>query len=355
MRKNKWIAGIVSLSVLLSACSATQNQTESVASQDYEPVLPYDDSDSRIKHAGVISDTKTQVQIESGLADLSKDHFSPVDYKYKSQEFLDYDELDATDGSRGLLGTLRDKNPNGLNPASDEEFDTGNGKVTNATVLADIYELDFYKNKSLKGISLALVVNSEVGDNNTKIKKQKMYDYVEVTANKLVNYMHDRFNEVTSDIPIYVAAYEINSDSSSDSLGGYIYSGYFDGNSSKYKKINDEWIRVPSTTLQSMDETTYDRFTTFHDDVYDVLDDTSYVIGEAEYVDGSLSKMNITVTTHGRTAGEIQGVISTAKESMSVFKDTKCEYTVSIVNDDTTYCILKREKSSKNVSSVSIL
>ena len=33
---------------------------------------------------------------------------------------MDYDELDATDGSRGLLGTNRDENPNGLNPSPDE-------------------------------------------------------------------------------------------------------------------------------------------------------------------------------------------------------------------------------------------
>ena len=94
--------------------------------------------------------------------------------------------MDATDGSRGLLGTLRDDNPNGLNPSRDEAFDTGNGEVTGATILVDIYELDWYNtNDNLRGISLALVVNDEVEDdagNTYEITKEKLQNYIEVTA-----------------------------------------------------------------------------------------------------------------------------------------------------------------------------
>lgn len=355
MRLNKIIS--IALVLVLSACSSSgsQNQSETVADEDYKAATPYEMSNTRVKHVGIISNEETRIQIEDGLMDLSKTHFSPSDVEYRSHTFLDFDELDATDGTRGLLGTLRDDNPNGLNPGSDEEFDTGNGKVTKATILVDIYELDFYKSDTLKGISLGLVVNQAVGEDETVITEEKMQDYVQVTANKLVNYLRDRFNEISSDIPIYVAAYQLTAEENSDYSGNYIYSGYFDGSTSKYKKIKEQWVNVPSEDFSELDATTAEQFTKFHDDVYNTLSDTSYVIADAKYENGKLRKMDITISAHGKTAGEMMAVSQTAEDSLSVFKSTDATYTVKIENSNETYCILKRSKNTKDVTSVSIL
>ena len=132
---------ILAMLCICTACSSTANTNQSNAlhSGEYSAILPYESSDSRIKHASLISDTGARVRMEEGLMELSKKYFSPSEVAYKTQVFLTYDELDATDGSRGLLGTNRDDNPNGLNPSRDEGFDTGNCTVTGAVVLVDLY------------------------------------------------------------------------------------------------------------------------------------------------------------------------------------------------------------------------
>lgn len=159
-RTVKLLTSFLVISLCLSGCMGTStNDTLALQAGDYVAMLPFESSDTRVKHVGLISDQDIRIEIESGLMDLSKQYFDPSSVGYRTHTFLDFDELDATDGSRGLLGTLRDDNPNGLNPSRDEAFDTGNGEVTGATILVDIYELDWYNtNDNLRGISLALVV-----------------------------------------------------------------------------------------------------------------------------------------------------------------------------------------------------
>lgn len=353
MHKRKVIVGILCAS-LLTGCSALDfgsNNTNTTSSQDYSAVLPFQSSDTRVKHVGIIADEDTRLQIENGLMDLSKQYFSPNQVSYKSHAFLDFDELDATDGSRGLLGTLRDNNPNGLNPSTNEEFDTGNGKVTGATILVDIYELDWYVKDELKGISLGLVVNDEVGDKNVKIKDSEMQKYLKVTDTKLVNYMRSRFNEINENIPIYVAAYELNS-TNSDDLGGYKYAGYFNRNSQKYTSLNERWYRVPSTSMNKKDATTSDQFTSFQNAMNEVLPDNTYVIGSAKYEGKTLTRMTIDITAHGKTAGEMLAVSQSAQKNLSKFKKRTCEYTVRIMNNNEVYCMMKRAVNSTEVQSV---
>ncbi len=341
---------VLVLALALTACS--NSSTSSVSSDDYSAVLPYESSNTRAKHVGIISDADQRIQIEDGLMDLSKSYFSPSDVSYKTHAFLDYDELDATDGSRGLLGTLRDDNPNGLNPSSDEDFDTGNGTVTGPTILVDLYEVDFYKGKNLKGISISLVLNDTVGDDETAITDEKLQDYVEVASSKVVNYMRDRFTDVNSSVPIYVAAYRLNNDDDDD-LGSYFYSGYFEQNSSNYTTIDEQWVRVPSTTFSDLDANTSEQWDTFYDDVYNVLADNTYIIGTAKYEKDDLTKLNIEIKAHGKTAGELKAVAQQVSESMDVFKSEDCEYTVTISSNDGTYCMLKRPSGSVDVSMIS--
>lgn len=340
---------VLSLALLLSGCSSMNSSADSTDDDEYQAVLPYKNSDTRVKHVGLISSQETRIQIEDGLMDLSKNYFSPGKVSYKTHAFLDYDTLDATDGSRGLLGTLRDDNPNGLNPGSEEEFDTGNGKVKGAIILADIYELDWYDGDDLKGISIALVVNSEVGD-NVKIKKGKLRNYLKVTSTKLVNYMRSRYNEVNDNIPIYVASYELGN--SDDDLGGYIYSLYMKKNDQVYQNLSEKWYRVPSTELASKDSDLYDQFLVYQNKVKDVLSDDSYCIAQAKYNGKTLEKLNITITAHGKTSGEMLAVSQVAKKQLSKFKMQECEYSVKVIDNDNTYCILKRNKNNTTVSSI---
>lgn len=352
LKINKCFAFLLTLS--LSGCSLiSQNDSMALQAGDYAAILPFESSDTRVKHVGLISDQDLRIEVESGLMDLSKQYFSPDDVGYKTHVFLDFDVLDATDGSRGLLGTLRDDNPNGLNPRSDAEFDTGNGLVTQAVILVDIYELDWYKNDSLRGISLALVVNDALdsGDETVEITDEKLINYIEVTASNLVNYMRQRFNEVSSNIPIYIATYRL--DSTGNSYGGYMYQGYFDGTNQDYSELDEDWLLMPSTDFSTFDSTVADEFSTFTADLNNVLADYTYVTGEAKVENGNIVKMNIEVDAHGKTAGEILAVTQTANSSLSVFTSTDCTYMITVKNDDTVYAMISRDIDSTATTVIS--
>ena len=354
MRKNKILLSLLAL--CLCACSAgNKNQASALEDDSYQAILPYETSDTRSKHVGLIQDTDLRIEMESGLMDLSKKYFSPSSVGYKTHQFLDYDELDATDGSRGLLGTVRDGNPNGLNPSSDEEFDTGNGVVKNATILVDIYELDWYSSDNLKGISLGLVVNGDLDGSDgssIEISDEKMKNYLEVTFSKLASYMHERFNEINKNIPIYMAAYRLD-ESNATGKGGYVYEGYYKGGQGDFTSLKQEWVLVPSSRFTQLDSTSATEFTEFKEDVANVLPDNTYVTGQAKFESKKMKKLNLTITTHGKTAGEVLAVIESVKDKMSTFKSKKCEYLITVLNDDTVYALIQRKTGSSECTVIS--
>lgn len=338
--------------LLLAGCSTgNTNAAAPLDSSQYSAILPYEAADMRVKHVGLISDIDVRTQVEEGLMELSKQWFKPEDNGFKNHVFLDYDELDATDYSRGLLGTLRDDNPNGLNPSVDEAFDTGNGTVTGATILYDLYELDFYAGDKLSGISLGLVVTDALEQDGERIEitQEKMDAYVEVCANKLVSYMRQRFNDIGSNVPILVAAYELNTDPDAYSKGGYIYEGYFSGSSGTFQAISQNHVLVPSSDFSSLDETMAGEFQDFRSKIRSVLPDYTYVTGEALFSGDACTELDLTIESHGKTAGEILAVTQSAKEQMSSFQSVGCTYIVQVINNDKVQAIMRRESGSSDV------
>ena len=343
---------IAASSLLLAGCSTGNSHSAApLDSSQYAAILPYEAADMRVKHVGLISDIDVRTQVEEGLMDLSRQWFKPSENGFKNHVFLDYDELDATDYSRGLLGTLRDDNPNGLNPSVDEAFDTGNGTVTGATILYDLYELDFYSGDKLNGISLGLVVTDALDQDGTRVEitQEKMDAYVEVCANKLVAYMRERFNEISSSVPILVAAYELNTDPDSYSKGGYIYEGYFTGTSGSFQAISQNHVLVPSSDFTSLDETMASEFEDFRSKIRSVLPDYTYITGEALFSADACTELDLTIESHGKTAGEILAVIQSAREEMSSFQSVNCTYIVQVVNNDKVQAIMRREAGSSDV------
>ncbi len=352
MQKNRWIAAALSAAFLLSGCGMSEQSNSNALNQgDYAAALPFQESNTRVKHVSLISDMDVRTEVERGLMDLSKQYFSPGEVAFRSHTFLNYDELDATDGSRGLLGTLRDGNPNGLNPNSNEEFDTGNGVVKGGIILVDIYELDWYRNDKLAGISLGLVVNDKITYNNQEyeITPEKMENYLNITFSKLVTYMRERFNEVTVNVPVFAAAYELNSDALSSSKGGYVYDGYLDGTNSTFHTLNQTDMIVPSAQFSAADPEMADNFTKYKNVLVNILPESTYVTAQALLNQGVTQKLDITITAHGKTLAEIMAVTQEARENLNLFTDTESAYNVTVKNDDEVYALMHRAKDSTNV------
>lgn len=336
-------------SALLCSCSLAG--LVPAENQDYRAAVPWQTSDTRGKHIGLLSDIDIRIQLEKGLMDLSKTYFSPTDHTYRTHMFLNYDELDATDGSRGLLGTLRDDNPNGLNPGSDEVFDTGNGTVTGPLLVADLYELDFYSGDALDGISIGLAVMDAVTQNGERIPigNDQMKSFLQVTAAKINSYLKERFNDIPSGLPVLVAAYQLNTDEMQSSKGGYIYSEFFRGSQSEYHEVREDYLVVPSAAFSEKAPDCASTFLQYRSQLAAILPDTTYVTGQARFTNDTLSALTIQVSAYGKTAGEILAVMQSAQDGLSLFADTAVEYKVVFISNGEICALMQRAKGANDV------
>lgn len=342
---------------LFAGCSEQAiSTTQPLKPGDYAAILPYEVSDTRAKHIGLIADIDIRTQLELGLMDLSKTYFPPSEVAYKTHAFLDYDELDATDQSRGLLGRLKDNNPNGLNPGADEDFDTGNGIVKGPVLVVDLYELDFYDQNTLKGISIGLAVPDSVEENgqHIEITREKMEEFLKATGAKIVSYMRERFNEITPDIPILIAAYQMNLDDSSSSKGGYMFTELFKGTSETDAEVVEEYMLIPSAAFSQAQPQLASEFETFRQDIAKSLSDTSFTVGEARVQNGAVQKMTLTVSAYGKTVGETLAVIQNVREKLAVFTDENILYKVVVENNGKMVALLDRDPKSKDVQVLTV-
>ncbi len=342
----------------LCACqdSSKTQTTIPLKSGEYAAVLPYSTSDTRGKHIGLISDMDIRIQLEQGLMELSKTYFPPSEVAFRTHVFLDYDELDSTDGSRGLLGTLRDNNPNGLNPSSDEDFDTGTGIVKGPILVLDLYELDFYSGSDLKGIAIGLAVPDEVEEDGKtySITPEKMVEFVKASATKVVSYLRERFNEIPRDLPILVAAYELNSNASSVSKGGFVYMEYFNRMQSESSEINEEYLLVPSSAFSALEPEMAQEFNDFRQEIARILSDTTFTTGQARLRNGMVQKLTITVSAYGKTVGEIWAVIQSVRENLALFESQSCLYKVIIENNGDVCALMDRDPGTTEVQVLTI-
>ena len=179
-----------------------------------------------------------------------------------------------------------------------------------------------------------------------------MQNYLEVTFSKLASYMHERFNEINKNIPIYIAAYKLDDTNTTDK-GGYVYEGYYKGGQGNFTSLTQEWVLVPSSRFTELDATAADEFTTFKEEIANVLPDNTFVTGEAKFESKKLRKLNLTITAHGKTAGEVLAIIEHAKDQMSTFETKKCDYLITILNDDTVYALIERKSGSSECNVIS--
>lgn len=355
MRKPLMVLGLAAL--VLAGCQSQMAPTVTgIKPGDYPAMLPYKTSDMRGKHVGLLNDIDIRIQLEQGLMDLSKQYFNPKDVAYTTHKFLDYDELDATDGSRGLLGTLRDNNPNGLNPGSDEPFDTGNGIVNGPILINDLYELDFYDGNQLKGVSIGLAVSDAATLNGQRVEitREKMEEFLKAAGTKITTYMRERFNEVTPNIPIVIGAYQLNTQENPSDKGGYIYLEYFDGTKSDFTEIKENYMIVPSAAFSEAQPEMAEQFDAFKQEVAQILSDTSYTTAQAQIIDGKVRRLTITVSAYGKTVGEIRAVLQAVAQKLSLFTSLECQYKVILKNNNDICALMDREvdKDKPDVLSV---
>ena len=349
--------------MLLAGCNSDDSEqktqtteTSTISENDYAAVLPFKVSDARSKHASLVD----RFEIGSGLIELSKEHFSPKTYAYQENQFLTYNALDAYNDGSGLLGRMSEKNPNGLNPESGTSFPTDKGDLKDPVIVLNVFEADWYKGTQLSGLSLALVIQSKITDSETNktytLNQAKLKIFAEEQARKTIKYLRDTHPEISDDMPIYLAVYDCNSEEEGIP-GNFTEQAYFkSGTDGSFSTLDNTWCLFPTDASNTLDSTTHSYFTSYKSKLSDInLGDDISIIGKGEFWDKDLETLSITVTARAKTSLEMNAIIQTLNQNLSIFTSTDFRITVNIKCDDTEMAMIERAKGTTKTNVISLL
>lgn len=347
MKHNQlWIIVIGTL-LILSGCGSQSEsseemvETKALESGDYGAALPFLSSDSRQQHQIRTTSLVDSMYIGKGLLNHAKSHFSVNSYLMQEGQFLAFDELGS------LLGRESDTNPDALNPAKDTEFDTGNGIIKEAVIVRDIYEIDFVKDKEIKGVALAIAFNSFVGDNDVMIKDANMQAFGEETARKLITYMR-KIPEIGDDMPIYVALYK-NTSNETALPGQFFSEAFFEGRSANFSAIDETWIMFPSEDASKLDNAAAAQFLQVKNSLSGYLPDDVSIIGKGRFENGKLAELRINVEMYAKTSVEALSLTQYLKTQLNAFSSLNYKIQVEVRCQDVTIATMVRSIGDSDV------
>lgn len=347
MYKKLSLFALCSVLVFVSGCifkdeeqTETMVETEALETGEYGASLPFTSITSRQQHQIRSRSLIDSMNIGTGLLNYSTEYFSVKNYTIQEGKFLAYDELNS------LLGRESDVNPDGLNPAKDSEFDTGNGIVKDAALVRDIYEVDFVKSKEIHGLSLAIVFNSNL--DSIKVSDEKLQAFGEEAARKLVTYMR-KMPEIGDSMPIYVALYK---DTSTDSTlpGAYFSEAYFEGRSSNFSSIQEEWVLFPSDAATRLNASVATQFTQVKESLNGYLPDDVSIIGKGKFVNNQLQELRISVDMFAKTATEALSLTQYLKAQLTTFSSRDFRIQVEVKCQDETIATMVRAVGESDVN-----
>lgn len=239
--------------------------------------------------------------MENGLLDISKKQFSTNKYVFQEGQLL------STATARKWLGRKSKSNAEGLNPVD-------NGKTgendRNPMYLQTILEQDYMTQNgnslSLGGISIALGMNEydyytkkNYGPTfTTHVSQTKLTSEGRAMAKEVVARLR-QMNGVGKNTPIVVALYK---NAAQDALIG---GTYFDSVISKsgtslgnWNKVNQQNQVLPTVENEKPINTTVNNdFSNFKSQVQNFFPTMAGITAQTHYENGSLSGLNIAITT----------------------------------------------------------
>jgi protein involved in sex pheromone biosynthesis len=244
---------------------------------------------------------------ENGLTEVSKQVFSPKSYIFQEGQYLNTNTLEA------WLGRKTKNNPNGLNPAQGKKSDP------NPVYVQQIEEQDYMtesgNSMKLKGMTIGIGINSEYnyqkktgGPNFTKkISDAEVEQQGRIAAAKVLKRVRQKPG--VGDVPIVIALYKQAPD---DSLVGGSFFAYSKNNGdtlSNWHKLNYKTMVLPkasgTNSTNSANQTDNDSFSNFKSQIQSFFPNLSGVTAQAQYKNGQLNGMHITVTTQFYSQSEI--------------------------------------------------
>lgn len=338
--------------LLLTACSSesevtatpTNSVTYSSIENDYAVTYLDDYQNAREWHGKYLS-RLDQIEIPKRLQAISKEYFDVNEYSMSIGQVITKDDII-------MLQRHESSNyPYALNPELNS-FKTKDGEIlASPYIVSDIVELDFYdQDQELSGMSLAIVLNNSVSDNDETIilDDETIYNYASIIGRKLELYLRNN-EEVSSNMPIVITFYRAL-ESSSYVPGNMIGKGIFEGRSGQFEKVDQKWLLIPSNESEAFDNVTYTNFNLLKSKVNNFLPENVGIIAYAFYNNESLAELDATVSMQAKTYTEIYSLAELIAESAKRdFSSLAYEFKVNIQQDYQTVFTIYKAANSKEI------
>lgn len=310
--------GILCLTfLLLVGCSSQKDVVQEEASGDEATMNSLDDSYYNIIYSGgselrenFYSDfgsTKDFETIGRDLQILSSKYFSTSKYYMSEGQYFGRDEKKAL----LLRNTITEYS---IQPIKGTTIEG----VEDPIMISNLHEQDYYvkdgSKYTLKGISLAIIIDPKDSDNDTlttAMSDTTVKNYGKECISKVYDYIQkaDAMKKIKN-IPVLITVYQATDTTKSTINGKYIYESYCEKGVGDIKELNHRNVIFSSDEAESIDKTTYSEFNEIKNNLKKAAIEAAGLVGEAKYIDNEIQSMVITANLNIKTITELQYLTS---------------------------------------------
>ncbi|MBZ6002485.1 CamS family sex pheromone protein [Leuconostoc gelidum subsp. aenigmaticum] len=291
---------------------------------------------------------------ESSLLNLSKTQFKPSQYIFQEGQYL------SSDTVNNLLERKSNSNQNGLNPEDNGKTDSSRNPIYVQTLTEQDFMTKSGNNLKLSGIVVGVAMNTQ--DEYQKEQygttyKQEISEadrvaYGKKVAPQIIKQIRKQ-SGVSENTPIVVAMY---ANSASDSLapgGFYAEVKSTQGTDlSEWSDISDKSIVLPkeATDTSSLGNDENNGFANFKNDVSNFFPNIAGATAVANFKKGTLSGLNVTVTTQFYSQTEIDSFTTYVSQSALKFLPANVPVRIVVQTANELQAILIRNANDKTFS-----
>ncbi|WP_461240023.1 CamS family sex pheromone protein [Paucilactobacillus sp. N302-9] len=367
MKWKKFRTGIILMvtTLLLASCgfgSSSKKSTKYTTTGNsngstYQGVIKngkYETSKSRGVNVAQNDNAFNLKSFETGLLNVSKKVYSTKSYVFQEGQYVD----SSTVGN--WLDRQSKSNPTGLNPKKGKTNGT-----RNPIYIQQIEEQDFMKQNGsdlkLHGITIGIGLNSvdyyqkkkDGPQFEQKISDAEMKQYGQQAAQKILQRL--RKEKALKNVPITIALYK---QAKNDSLVGgtfFQYNVNKGSNLAGWKTLDIKNKVFPkasdssgSNSAGQSDNNTFDNFKT---QVQSFFPNLSGVTAQAQYQNGSLTGMHITVTTQFYSQTEISSFTQYIGQAAQKYLPSGIPIDIKIQSSQEMQAFVYRDSGQKKFSS----
>lgn len=348
------------MAVVLASCGKSSSKgnytTTGSGGGNYQGVIKggrYRTSKARGVNVSQNNNQYNLKSFESGLTDVSKRVFSTKNYIFQEGQYLDTGTITE------WLGRETKDNPEGLNPKQGKKSDP------NPEYIQQIEEQDYMTEKGnslkLKGMTIGIGINSEYTyqkkkdgpDYTKKISDDEVQRQGKIAAAKVLKRLRQRKD--LKNIPIVIALYKQAPD---DSLVGGTFFAYSKNSGSSvfgWHKLNYKNTVLPKasaeTNTNSGSSSDNDSFSNFKSQVQGFFPNLSGVTAQAQYHNGNLSGMHVTITTQFYSQTEISSFTQYITRAAKKYLPHGIPIDIKIQSDSEMQAVVYRNSGSDNFQS----